>query len=258
MIDAHNHLQQFADPDRILAEARQEGVTAMLVNGTCEQDWSEVEELAHRHPEVIPSFGLHPWQVPERSPNWQAGLREFLLRNPQAALGECGLDRWKKPFNLTDQIECLQFQLNLAHELQRPVTIHCLQAWGPLLDLLSAQSSLPPFLLHAYSGSQELVAPFSELGAYFSFNGYFLHKRKAKIRDTFYHIPSDRLLLESDAPSMLPPPSQQFFTLPNNQNHPGNLKMHFQALVPFLGEKEETLGIQLAKNFQNFHLVASS
>lgn len=253
MTDAHNHLQQFADPVKVLSQASGSGVTRMLVNGTSEHDWPQVADLAATHPQVLSSFGLHPWHVPDRSPDWLTTLRQHLTQNPQAAIGECGLDRWKKPFDLPDQLTCLQAQLDLANELQRPLTIHCLQAWGPLLEILQKQTTLQPFLLHAYSGSTEMVAPLAKLGAYFSFSGYFLHERKASVRETFRHIPSDRLLLETDAPAMLPPAEfQSEKNHPINLNHPANLTNFLKPLATLLNKEETTLITQLEENFQTF------
>ena len=253
MTDAHNHLQQFSDPVKVLTQATAAGVTRMLVNGTSEQDWQQVAELCAQHPDhLIPSFGLHPWEVPHRSENWLEKLRDLLIANPHAALGECGLDRWKKPFDLPDQLDCLRSQIHLARELKRPLTIHCLKAWGPLLELLEEEQNLPPFLLHAYSGSTEMVPAFTKLGAYFSFNGYFLHERKASVRETFQHIPAERLLLETDAPSMLPPAEFQTHPLPNDQNHPANLRYFLPPLNNLLKTSEATLATQLEDNFQTF------
>ncbi|MBK1834536.1 TatD family hydrolase [Roseibacillus ishigakijimensis] len=254
MIDAHNHLQQFADPETILATARAAGVERQLVNGTCEEDWPRVRELCAHHPdELWPSFGLHPWEVPHRSPQWASTLRDLLAKTPHAALGECGLDRWKKPHDLPTQVDCLQIQIDLAKELDRPLTIHCLQAWGPLLALLQKQDHLPPFLIHAFSGSREMMAEFASLGAYFSFNGFFLHERKALLRETYREIPPDRLLLESDAPAMLPPPDFVTHPLPAEQNHPANLPISLQELAKIRSCPTPQLARQLEQNFHRWH-----
>ncbi len=250
MTDAHNHLHQLLEPTARLQEARQAGVTQMMVNGTSEKDWPTVAALAQHHPEVVPAFGLHPWQVPHRTANWLTLLRELLEAHPLATIGECGLDRWQKPFDLEDQIHCLQAQIDLANELQRSLTIHCLQAWGPLLNLLQKQEKLPPFLLHAYSGSREMVSQFAELGAYFSFNGYFLHERKQAVRETFLTVPPERLLLETDAPAMLPP--KPTFPLPDGQNHPAHLVDFLNPLAELLGEKRDQLKQRLEENFVAF------
>ena len=225
----------------------------MLVNGTSEKDWTQVAELCAQHPDQLtPSFGLHPWNVPDRTDKWLETLQELLLNHPHAAIGECGLDRWKTPFDLPEQLGCLSAQIQLARDLGRPLTIHCLKAWGPLLELLEEEDSLPPFLLHAYSGSTELVAKFVDLGAYFSFNGYFLHERKASVRATFKTIPADRLLVETDAPAMLPPPEAISHLLPDNQNHPANLASHLAPLARLLEMPEEELAGILATNYQAF------
>jgi len=77
LYDAHNHLQDArlaGQREPILAAARRENICRMVVNGTCEEDWPAVLELARGCPEVIPSFGYHPWHVKVRSPDWQAAL----------------------------------------------------------------------------------------------------------------------------------------------------------------------------------------
>lgn len=242
LIDAHNHLQ---DPrfegqqEKVIAEMNSVGITGGIVNGTSETDWHSVAELAEKYPNFItPSFGLHPWKINSRSKNWFSTLTKYLNRFPKAGLGECGLDRWIKEPHFEDQKEAFIDQLQLAAELQRSVTIHCLKAWGPLMKILHHQKELPKFLLHSFGGSLEIAQELSKLGAYFSFSGYFLHQRKSTQLEVFRHIPVDRLLLETDAPDMLPP--DHFVKFPLQQlNHPANLCAIQEEL-----EKE----IQLTKN----------
>ncbi|MDQ8190281.1 TatD family hydrolase [Roseibacillus persicicus] len=253
MIDAHNHLHQLANPGQVLKECEGSGVRHMLVNGTHENDWAAVEGLCNKHPQsLIPSFGLHPWLVGDRSPQWLERLRSHLTANPRAAVGECGLDRWKKPYDFPAQLSCLQAQLDLANELDRPLTIHCLQAWGPLLEFLQKQTQLPRFLVHAFSGSTEMMHRLAQLGAYFSFNGYFLHERKTAVRETYQAVPSERLLIESDAPAMLPPPEFLEYPLPDEQNHPANLARCLPALAEIRALPVADLEQLLAQNTHAF------
>jgi TatD DNase family protein len=253
LTDAHNHLQFFDDPEAIFREAREAGVDQMMVNGTEERDWEAVTRLAESHPEaIIPNFGLHPWQVGEHSKHWLSTLRQFLEKYPKAGLGECGLDRWKEPYDLDTQTECLRAQINLANDLTRPLTIHCLKAWGPLLETLQDCPPQSSFLIHAYSGSSEMVPQFAELGAYFSFSGYFLHERKENQRATFRDIPQDRILLETDAPSMTPPAAKQAFSLPDELNHPGNLPLFLEPLSGILELSKQELVDLISENFSGF------
>ena len=222
------------------------GVSRCVVNGTSPEDWPRVAQLAELYPElIIPSFGLHPWKTP--SPNWQQQLTSYLDTVPHACIGECGLDRWIKGYDIELQREVFTAQLDLASQRNLPLSIHCLKAWGLLIEILESRP-LPQrgFLLHSYSGSAELIPHLTELGAYFSFSGYFLHERKQNVRDAFSSVPSDRLLIETDAPDMLPPDNGIDHPLENQLNHPANInKIHNEA-AKFLDVSS------VPKNFQRF------
>ena len=257
MIDAHNHLHDARlVPHRaaILQSLAQLGITRAVVNGTREDDWPAVAELARDHPFVLPSFGLHPWHVAARSPDWLARLRENLDANPVAVVGEIGLDRWVAGHDPDVQREVFSAQIALAAERDLPATIHCLRAWGPLWDLLRT-GPVPAcgFLLHAYGGPGAMVRGFVERGAYFSFNAYFLHARKAAQRAVFQQIPADRLLVETDAPDMRPPDDRNAHPLHDASgtplNHPANLALAYAALAELRGLSLEELTEQVAENF---------
>ena len=240
MIDAHNHLQ---DPrfhrkqGQLIETMKDAGITGCVVNGTCENDWPEVSRLARDHPDfVIPSFGLHPWKVDGRSPDWFESLNHYLEDHPSAGLGECGLDRWMTNPDLTAQHEVFKTQIALAAKLNRPLTIHCLKAWGPLLKELNSAPALPRFLLHSFAGSIETARECLRLGAYFSFSGYFLHPRKVKVREVFRSLPPEKILVETDAPDMsLPSPDFQMGDL----NHPANLTVISRELAALTGVVEK-------------------
>ncbi|MGB0993011.1 MAG: TatD family hydrolase, partial [Akkermansiaceae bacterium] len=238
MNDAHLHLQdaRFHDiRESIILQMRDAGVARCVVNGTSPDDWPLVAELARQHEDlIIPSFGLHPWKPVTKG--WLDPLEEYLTDFPSAGIGECGLDRWVQNHDIAEQTEVFKQHIRLAAMQNRALSIHCLKAWGLLMEVLQSQP-LPErgFLLHSYSGSRELIAPLVELGAYFSFSGYFLHERKANVRETFRHVPADRLLLETDAPDMAPPPILSSAPCPQNKylisakiNHPANLRCIYQ------------------------------
>jgi len=258
LYDAHNHLHDARlAPGReaVLAAVRQEGVVRMVVNGSCEADWPDVLALARRHAEVIPSFGYHPWYVQERSPDWQAALVRHLDAVP-SAVGEIGLDRWIKDYDLAAQEEVFGWQLRLAAERNLPVSIHCLQAWGRLLELLRAgPRPRCGFLLHSFGGPRELIAPLAELGAYFSLPGYFAHERKGRQRESFRHVPPDRLLLETDAPDQPLPAERVQYPLTDPAtgkplNHPANLAAVYRFAAEWLGEPLEPLAARVGENFR--------
>ena len=254
--DAHNHLQddRFAGRQgELLAACEKSGVARMVVNGACESDWPQVLALARENKIVLPSFGYHPWYLGERTPDWLANLEKFLDAVP-SAVGEIGLDRWKPGLSYEHQEEVFLAQLQLAAKRNLPVSIHCLQAWGRMLELL--QKNPRPergFVLHSFGGPAEMIPALAKLGAYFSFPGYFLHERKLKQRETFRHVPTDRLLIETDAPDQHLPTEKILHPLAaadgSPLNHPANLPAVYSGLAEFFGEKVESLAARVEENF---------
>ena len=256
LVDCHNHLQNprfDQHRDGLISEMRKVGIHQCVVNGTTESDWPKVKGLAQDHPDlIIPSYGLHPWYLDQRSDHWLNTLVGLLKESPTAAIGECGLDRWIKDHDIDLQLPIFKKHLDLAVHFDRPITIHCLKAWGNLLTILKESTVLPTrLLLHSYSGSLETARELLKLGAHFSFSGHFLHSRKAKVREIFHQFPPDRILVETDAPDMSPPsPNYQLEDL----NHPANLP-------DIVAQCSQVLDIpveQFAQNSRNFFNIIPS
>ena len=221
-----------------------------VVNGTGPGDWEEVARWAARDSRVIPSFGLHPWKSGQGSSALEDQLRRFLHRYPRAGVGEIGLDKWIRNADLAQQKDVFSRQWRVALEEGRFLSLHCLQAFGHLAELLEELPRSPRgFLLHAYGGPWEMVPRFVELGAYFSFSGWFLWERKEKAREVFRQLPPDRLLVETDAPEMLPPAQYRKKELslrgPDKErslNHPLSIQSVLQGLAEVRGwSLEETV-----------------
>ena len=255
--DAHNHLQDDRFGGRqnaLLAACEKVGVAKMVVNGTCESDWPQVLALARESKIVLPSFGYHPWFLHERTPDWRKKLEQFLDAVP-SAVGEIGLDRWKPGLPYADQEEVFLAQLQIAATRNLPVSIHCLQAWGRLHELLRDHPRPPRgFVLHSFGGPAAMIPALAKLGAYFSFPGYFLHQRKGRQRETFKQVPPDRLLVETDAPDQLLPAGKILLPLATDAgqplNHPANLAAVYAGLAEFFGEPVALLAARVAENFQ--------
>jgi len=256
LFDAHNHLQDAALAPylpEIIQDCQALGIRGMVVNGTEESDWDRVAHLAAAHPWMLPSYGIHPWKVDERSPNWQTALEARL--DEGGCVGEIGLDRWKTTKNFDAQLEVFRWQLALAADRNLPVTIHCLRAWGPMLEILR-ETRLPAggFLLHAYGGPLEMVPEFVKLGGYFSFSASFLTPGRERKLEPFRAMPMERLLVETDAPSMPPPKPLDQHPLPAAKNgermhHPANLAAAYHGLAALRHMPCGDLANQIAKNF---------
>lgn len=271
LYDAHQHYH--FDPltphrPRIVADLMAVGLKRAVVNATNEEEWPVVAALAREHAWILPSHGIHPWDCGSRSPTWLDGLRAALLADPRSGVGEIGLDRWiidgVRPDDpriaglrvapLDDQREVFAAQLALAAELNRAASIHCVQAFGALHDVLKATPRpARGFLLHGYGGPAEMVKPFADLGAYFSFNVELLQPRHAARLENFRHLPADRLLVETDAPTKPPPEELNRFPLPPGPegeiNHPANIALAYEQLAALRGVPLESLAEQVERNF---------
>jgi TatD DNase family protein len=155
---------------------------------------------------------------------------------------------------MAEQCEVFASQLALAAELNRAASIHCVQAFGALLDVLKATPRpARGFLVHGYGGSAEMVKPFADLGAYFSFNIELLQPRHHARLENFRSIPADRLLVETDAPTKPPPPELNRFPLPAGAegeiNHPANIASAYEQLAVLRGVPLESLAAQVERNF---------
>lgn len=235
--DSHNHLQdpRLGDARQAIAAAREAGVARCIVNATCEADWDTVGALATAHPDMLaPAFGIHPWRADTARDGWEDRLGERLRNHPRASIGECGLDRWVTTPDIAIQLPVFIAHLRLASALHRPLTIHCLKAWEPMTRELLLSPPPAGFLMHSFNGSLETARRLLPIGAYFSFSGHFLHERKSAIREVFQRLPKDRILLETDAPDMVPPDRILPPALHGSPNQPANLPAIGHALADFL------------------------
>ncbi|CAA6656470.1 unnamed protein product [Spirodela intermedia] len=185
----------FSVATQIIRKAQETGVVKFAVNGVSEQ-----------HPCVIPCF-WPPSLVFLEVTKLLSVMKEFFSAVPGAAVGEIGLDKGShgKKIDFMDQVQVFRQQLKLAKELERPVSVHCVRAFGDLLEILQSEGPFPAgLILHSYLGSAEMVPGFAKHGAYFSFSGYLTSMKPQKAKKMLKMVPTDRILLESDAPDGLP------------------------------------------------------
>ncbi len=224
LFDAHCHLQDlriFPQVKIAVDSANKNNIKYIAVKSTTEEDWSRVEELNNRFDIINPSFGLHPWFLALRSENWQSKLKKYLFQYPNAGVGEIGIDpdtKGDSGVDIEEQEIIFYHQLKIAKEFQRPVSIHCRSAWGRLLKILKDIGELPGgLMIHCYGGSIETAKELLKIGAYISFSGTITRLNNKKAADVIKNIPSDKILLETDAPDLLP------YGIRSEINEPANL-----------------------------------
>lgn len=254
LYDAHCHVfdERLAGALSDLPSA--DRIAAHVVNGTHPGDWPLVRDfpgLGLARP--LKAYGVHPWKVDHLPDDWEARLREFLALDG-IGIGEIGLDRWIEPRDEDRQLEVFLRQLDLASELDLPPTIHCVRAWGLLLDCLRAGPPLERgFLVHGFSGSVETLREILDLGGYVSFSAYGGHPGRQRIREAARACPADRILIETDAPDMVPPEEVCQFKLADAQgnrlHHPAELITAYGLVAQWRGIEAGILAEQVRLNF---------
>jgi len=260
--DAHMHLW---DPDLQVALAINPPgpdapeIAAQVVNGTHPDDWALMQGLSTPSgTRLIRAYGVHPWKVDDLPSDWEQKLRER-LQCGAGSVGEIGLDNWIEPRNERRQMEIFEIQLGLAHEFNLVPSIHCLRAWGLLIDALKRGPTLNRgFLVHGFGGSVEILHQLLDLGGHASFSAYAAHPGRKRMRDAARVCPLDRLLVETDAPDMVPPEENCRFPLHDwsgkRLHHPFEIETAYSFLAEWRGEDLRAMAAQVEQNFQRLFL----
>ena len=202
LVDTHCHLDfepLVSRTSTVLERARSVGVTRIIAPSYNIASWAQVRRLA-QHDGVFAAFGLHPWVADE---NLDADELRVMLTEPKCrAIGEVGLDFKVDTCPHTRQIEVLKQQLDLALEFDLPVLLHCRGAAEELLEILRDYTPRLRGVLHAFSRGPELAARFVDAGLHVAFGGAVTRSTARQARRSAQTTPSERLLLETDAPAI--------------------------------------------------------
>jgi len=241
MFDAHTHLQDErldGCRDAVIAAALAAGVRGACCCGSSPDDWEKVGALRHAAFHILPAFGVHPWYAGNLATDWLDRLEERLVQHPESPVGEIGIDGLRDEPPVEVQRQVLRAQLELAVRLRRPVELHGARAWGELLAILQPFAPrLPGFVAHAFSGSREVLREILARGGFVSFAGSVCNPASRRVREAAAAVPSDRLLLETDTPDLLPRTAapDPDAVIPMPLNHPANLVHVAQAVAELRG-----------------------
>ena len=209
MIDAHSHVQLLLNKGIPLAlikeRAKSVGVTRAVSCSCSFSDWGDSQFW--EDPFVLPQFGIHPWWVMEERPaDWVDRLVKKLIEYPSAGVGEIGLHKKKKDVPFPVQLEVFKAQLQVAKQLQRTVSVHCVNAYGTLIEVLKSESFTGPVVIHSFSGNGDQIQALIR-----NWNVFFSVSANCPRNEVILLIPLDRLLVETDSPDQTSSPN---FSIP--------------------------------------------
>lgn len=196
-----------ADRAEVIARARAAGVARFVVTGSDVEHSHKALGLCGTWPGTLYSTaGVHPHHAKDCTPDTPAELGRLLENSAVVAVGECGLDYFRNFSPPEIQRQVFEMQLALAEECGKPVFLHQRDAHADFMRILSAhRPRLSRAVVHCFTGTAAELRDYLELGCHIGITGWICDERRGlHLRDCVRSIPADKLMLETDAPYLIP------------------------------------------------------
>jgi TatD DNase family protein len=238
-----------ADRAQVLERAATNGVTRLIVTGTSVTASVQALALCERHPGTLFSTaGVHPHHAADFDEHARDALERLLGSRTVVAVGECGLDFFRDLAPRAAQRSAFRAQLELAAAVRKPVFLHQRDAHEEFVAILAPlRPRLVGGVAHCFTGGVAELAAYLELGLYIGITGWLCDERRGgAVREALPRIPLDRLLLETDAPYLLP---RDLDPKPKNRrNEPAFLPHIAQRVAEEIGVSVETVASASSAN----------
>ncbi|MGC1387764.1 MAG: TatD family hydrolase [Steroidobacteraceae bacterium] len=242
-----------ADLDQVIGRAMQAGVTRQVVTGADLASSRAAAALAAAHPGVLWSTaGVHPHHAAGFDPGPCEELRELLARHEVVAVGECGLDYFRDLSPRAAQRQALVAQLEIAVSVAKPVFLHQRNAHEDFAAILADyRPGLVGGVAHCFTGGERELDDYLGLGLSIGITGWICDERRSStLRAVVPRIPSERLMIESDAPYLLP---RDLWPRPRSRrNEPAYLPHIARAVAQIRGESPARVAATTTRNALRF------
>lgn len=248
LVDSHCHLDfpDFSSElDDVVARAEGAGIKHMLTICTRVRKFHEVLAIAERFSNVTCSVGTHPHSASEER---DIPVKEIVdqTEHPRVvAIGEAGLDYFYQKSTREDQEAGFRTHIAAARETGLPLVIHTRDADADTARILREEMARGAFkaVLHCYTGGRALAETGIELGLYVSFSGILTFPKSNALRELAAALPSERLLVETDAPFLAPQPHR------GARNEPSYVRNTAKVLAHAKGMSEDEIAEITTANF---------
>lgn len=249
LVDSHCHLDfpDFeADRDAIVARAADAGVKLMVTISTRVRQFARIRAIAGTYPNVFCSVGTHPHNAAEESDVTVEELVALAAHPKVVAIGEAGLDYFYDKSPREAQAQGFRRHIAAARLTGLPLVIHARDADADIAAILEEESGTGrfPFILHCFSSGAALAQTGVRLGGYVSFSGILAFKKSEELRAIAAGVPRDRLLVETDAPFLAPPPHR------GKRNEPAYVVQTAAVLAQTVGVSGDEIAAITTENFR--------
>jgi len=195
------------DRDDVLRRAAAAGVARIVVTGSSEHSNRDAARLAAEHPGILfAAPGVHPHHASDYSERSEAQIRQLAAAGKIVAVGECGLDYFRNFSPRAAQLDAFRSQLEVAADTSLPAFLHQRDAHDDFVEVLEPMlPNIPRAVAHCFTGEHESLREYLALGLYIGITGWICDERRgAHLKDIVGAIPDDRIMIETDAPYLLP------------------------------------------------------
>lgn len=230
------------DREQVVKQAAQEGVSPLILTGTSERNSIETAKYVSRYPgKLYGTAGVHPHDAKSCHTGTIHILRELAKNDYVVAIGECGLD-YNRDFSPRDvQRKWFEAQIDLAVELNMPLFLHERDAFDDFASILeNRKDDIPGMVVHCFTGTERELDKYLEMGCHIGITGWICDERRGKhLLKLIKKIPSDKLMIETDAPFLLP---RNMEDRPRDgRNEPQYLIHILDEIAYYLGKEPEDL-----------------
>lgn len=246
-----------SDLDDVISRANDVGVRKMIVTGTDVAHSQLAIDLSRQYRGILyATAGVHPHHADDYNEETTISLRALCRNQGVVAIGECGLDFNRNYSTPDNQRRAFEAQLELAIELEKPVFLHQRDAHAAFIDIMARyRPDLPNAVAHCFTGSAGEVRDCLELDMYIGITGWICDERRGQdLRNAVKQVPLDRIMLETDAPYLLP---RDLGEIPpvSRRNEPCFLPHICTETARYMGVTTEELALASANNARNFFNV---
>jgi len=242
------------DIAQIVERAQLAGVIQLVVTGTNSVHSEQALLLSEQYASVCyATIGLHPHHASDYSSDLDSELRDMLQHKNAVAVGECGLDFNRNFSTRKEQIRAFEAQLEIAIDLKKPLFLHQRDAHDDFVSIIkSCRADLNQIVAHCFTGTIEEVNDYVLLDMHVGVTGWICDERRgASLQQAVKHIPLDRIMLETDAPYLLPRDIEKKPVV-KGRNEPCFLPHIGQAVAKYMQLEEDQLVTAAYENSQNF------
>ncbi len=232
------------DANEVIQRAKDAGVSPMILTGVSLFVSQKSAQLAKKHPKnLFSTAGLHPHNAKDWDNNVADGIKKLLLLPEVVAVGECGLDFDRDFSPRPVQESCFRAQLQLAIDVNKPLFLHEREAHQRFVAIMNEYvGKLPKSVVHCFTGTFNEAEKYLDMGFYIGITGAITDERRfGHLKEVVKYIPSDRLMIETDAPFMLPKNMRE--QPAERRNEPAYLPFVTQYIAKNTGKTEAEVAL---------------